>query len=176
MIKGDRSWWRMVVGDGFSLFQEYRLSPSQQEIAEFLWIARELDSTAVDLRAYVAGLAASRPPLPPPVPPVPPHPPRQRFAPPQGDLTDPTFADLYIRAAITDSADREPSEIDYTYWRAHLPELVARGQEIHIEDYAWKRLIGWQAEGLDVPPYGPYAQPPNLGPAAGWTTPFVDTP
>ncbi len=98
---------------------------------------------------------------------------RTRFQPPRGDWRDPEVLARIIRAGITDSADREPDVRDYAYWRGHWPELVARGQEIHVDAYAWLRLIGWQAGGPDTARYGPYAVPPNEGPPGGWTTPFV---
>ena len=94
---------------------------------------------------------------------------RLRFQPPVS-----VDVDLIIRAGITDSADREPEPLDYSYWRAEWPGLVARGVEINVADYAWKRLIGWQAGGADVARYGPFATPPNAGPPGGWVTPLVD--
>lgn len=99
---------------------------------------------------------------------------RARFEPPVGDLTTVAFATLYIRAGLGDAYDRYPSEGDLTYWHGKLPEMIARGIEIGIPDYAWKRLIGWQAGGADVARYGPYANPPNPGPSGGWATPLVD--
>lgn len=99
---------------------------------------------------------------------------RARFEPPVGDLTTVAFATLYIRAGIGDAYDREASDGDLTYWRGKLPEMVARGIEIGIPDYPWKRLIGWQAGGADVARYGPYANPPNPGPSGGWATPLID--
>jgi len=101
---------------------------------------------------------------------------RARFQPPLGDQTDPAVIDRTIRAGLTDSTDREAVLGDYVYWRAEWPNLVARGVEIHVDHYAWLRLIGWQAGGTDIPPYGPYAVPPNGGPPGGWTTPLVDDP
>jgi hypothetical protein len=100
---------------------------------------------------------------------------RTRFNPPQGDFSNGTFVRLYIRAAFTDSVDREPNETDYAYWNSKMPELTARGVEINHPNYAWHRLIGWQAGGPDAALYGPFANPPNNGPANGiWTTAFVD--
>lgn len=50
---------------------------------------------------------------------------------------------------------------DYEYWLSKYDELDARGAEIGIHDYAWRRLIGWQATGADAPLHGPYADPPS---------------
>jgi len=107
---------------------------------------------------------------------------RARFTAPIGDVADPAFTDLLIAAAKSDTADVVPTAVDWAYWRGIMPVLFARGLEVHYggDDpgaairYAWDRLIGWQAGGDDVPPYGPYANPPNVGPAGGWTTPLVD--
>jgi len=107
---------------------------------------------------------------------------RARFSSPIGDPLDPAFADLLIAAAFGDTADRAPTEADWAYWRGVMPGLNARGLEIRYggddaaagRRYAWDRLIGWQAGGADVPAFGPYANPPNGGPAAGWQTPLID--
>lgn len=101
---------------------------------------------------------------------------RARFEPPIGDLTDPTFVEFFIRAAISDSADRPPRGGELGYWAGKMPELVARGVELNHPHYEWDRLIGWQAGPQDKPAYGPYAQPPNSGPPGGWTLPLLDVP
>ena len=100
--------------------------------------------------------------------------PRNRFEPPIGDWTKPAFIDLAITAASADCNDRLPSALDFTYWRQEMPGLVARGVEIRHPNYAWDRMIGWQAGPVDAPMYGPFAQPPNAGPPAGWQTAFID--
>lgn len=72
-----------------------------------------------------------------------------------------------------ESTGHAPSDRDYEYWLAKWPELVARGQEIGIPDYAERRLLGWQATGADAPKYGPYATPPS---AVHEVPPFPDEP
>jgi hypothetical protein len=99
---------------------------------------------------------------------------RARFQPPIGDLTDPAFVERYITAAVSDCDDRPLRGGELGYWAGKMPELVARGVEINHPNYAWDRLIGWQAGSQDAPRYGPFAQPPNAGPVGGWTTPLLD--
>lgn len=56
-----------------------------------------------------------------------------------------------------------PTAADYSYWvdQGKFQECLDRGIEINDPDYAVKRLQGWQSTGSDVPPYGPYANPPK---------------
>jgi hypothetical protein len=72
------------------------------------------------------------------------------------------------------SKGHAPEDGDYVYWLREYPGLLARGLEIGYRspnpdsDYAMDRLMGWQATGADVPPFGPYANPPtpyHFGPA-----------
>lgn len=86
-------------------------------------------------------------------------------------MTDPTVLDILnatdaqrrevIRRAKLQAYGVEPNAADYTYWVPLYPGLQARGVEIHIANYAWLRLIGWQATGPDMPFYGPFADPPS---------------
>lgn len=106
---------------------------------------------------------------------------RSRFYPPAltnpGDLAQ---IDLTINAGFTDSRDVLPASGDYSYWRGNWNTLISRGKELLYKGdptgvyYAWDRIIGYQAGGPDVSPYGPFAQPPNNGPVGGWKTPFFD--
>lgn len=112
---------------------------------------------------------------------------RNRFEPPMptsdAQLRSRAFLALLTRAAFTDSLDRVPDGGDFTYWiDEHGQELLNRGPEINYKRaghlaglwYFWDRAIGWQATGKDAALYGPFATPPNSGPANGWTTAFVD--
>src|SRR5262245_14558911 len=50
------------------------------------------------------------------------------------------------------------------YWLPMWDELDRHGRDEMrppVDDYAFKRALGWQSEGADVPPYGDYAHPPT---------------
>lgn len=67
-------------------------------------------------------------------------------------------------AATWGSQNRAPVDADKAYWTTDFwNALDAHGDSMNPPhpDYAYDRAIGWQSTGADVPPYGPYAQPPT---------------
>jgi hypothetical protein len=84
-------------------------------------------------------------------------PPADPFAAPVGDYTNPEFLRDVIQYGIKVAGLREATDADYAYWTSKWPEMTARGVEINVPDYAWRRLIGWQATGADKAKAGPYA-------------------
>lgn len=53
-----------------------------------------------------------------------------------------------------------PTPEDFAYWERIFAECEAADGEAGIE-YAYKRCLGWQAGGADIPPYGPYGHNPS---------------
>jgi hypothetical protein len=68
-------------------------------------------------------------------------------------------------AATWGSRNHAPTDADKAYWTPDFwNALDAHGEnEMHPPhlNYAYDRAIGWQSTGADVPPYGPYANPPS---------------
>lgn len=56
---------------------------------------------------------------------------------------------------------RPPTDSEMAYWTGKAQECIDRGIEIGVPDYFERRILGWQAGGADVPPFGPYAVPPT---------------
>lgn len=68
-------------------------------------------------------------------------------------------------AAFWGTRNRAPNEQDKIYWNTQFwNDLDRHGlEEMNPPhpNYAYDRALGWQAMGSDVPPFGPYAQPPT---------------
>lgn len=80
-----------------------------------------------------------------------------------------TEIDREIYVAKWQTEGRDPNGADWAYWREKAPEMIARGYELNYRSptdpsitdagraYFRERLIGWQAQGADLPSYGPYS-------------------
>lgn len=59
------------------------------------------------------------------------------------------------------SSGKAFNEGDKEYWLRQKGELEARAEELHDTNYVFNKMIGMGAMGVDLPAYGPFAQPPK---------------
>lgn len=68
-------------------------------------------------------------------------------------------------AAVWGSRNRPPNDSDKSYWTTDFWNALDKHGTEEMNpphpDYAYDRALGWQATGDDVPPFGPFAQPPT---------------
>lgn len=148
----------------------------------------------IDLGDWYNGVEMTPPPADPSAPvvdkstPTGPYPATSGnpFAFPSINWSDPSALNNAITTGYSAAYGRSPSPGDLSYWTGKWPELTARGQELNDPEYAWKRLLGYEAGGGDAALYGPYAagsgytagsgglsgiSAPAVDPSV-WTTPF----
>lgn len=130
------------------------MSPTIDSVkAELDQLRAEFNEARATALAYIASHQSPAPPAPEPS--DDPNDPAL-FVMPDVSLTTDDGRDALIRLAsrLCNHTAATPAQMDY--WRGVWPGLVARGEELGMPDYAWKKLIGWQSTGGDKPHYGPY--------------------
>lgn len=97
------------------------------------------------------------------------------FTMPSIDPSNPASLQAAIVQGYTAAYGHAPDQATISYWESHWPDLTARGAQLGDPQYAWKRLLGYEAGGTDQALYGPYAggQGYTLNPNEGATCAFT---